>query len=167
MRAVIDTNILVRSMLNPGGSVGPVVDLLRDGRYAFLYSAATLSELIVLIRPRMAHRYGITADDVDALCALVLRRGEPVRPSRTIAACRDPKDDKFLEVAVEGRADVIVTGDGDLEALDPFEGIPVIQPSKFLRLLRQSTPRNLLACCMPLLGGGRWGVYQRAPTPPH
>jgi putative PIN family toxin of toxin-antitoxin system len=101
MRAVIDTNILVRAMLNPDGSVGPVVDLLRDGRYVFLYSQATLNELIdVLGRPRMVHRYGITPDEIDALCALVIRRGEAVQPSRTIAACRDPKDNKFLEVAV-------------------------------------------------------------------
>lgn len=139
MRAVIDTNILVRAMLNPGGSVGPVVDFLRDGHYLFLYSEATLNELIdVLSRPRMVHRYGLTADEVDALCALVVRRGETVQSSRTITACRDPKDDKFLEVATAGRADVIVTGDGDLKVLNPFEGIAIIEPSNFLRLLRRS-----------------------------
>lgn len=139
MRAVIDTNILVRAMLNPDGSVGPIVEFLRDGHYLCLYSEETLNELIdVLGRPRMVHRYGITADEVDALCALVIRRGEQVKPNLTITSCRDPKDNKFLEVAVIGKADVIVTGDKDLEALDPFEGIPMIQPAKFLHLLRQS-----------------------------
>ena len=139
MRAVIDTNILVRAMLNPGGSVGPVIDLLRDGQYVFLYSEATLNELIdVLSRPRMARRYGITSDEVEALCALVVLRGELVEPKAAIKACRDPKDDKFLELAVTAGADVIVTGDGDLAALDPFEGIPMIQPAHFLRLLRES-----------------------------
>lgn len=138
MRAVIDTNILVRAMLNPGGSVGPVVDSLRDGHYLFLYSQATLNELIdVLSRPRMARRYGLTPDEVDALCALVIRRGETVQSGRTITLCRDPKDNKFLEVAVAGRADVIVTGDEDLKVLDPFEGIPIVKPSEFLRLLRR------------------------------
>ncbi len=139
MRAVIDTNILVRAMLNPDGSVGPVVDLLRDGHYLFLYSEATLNELIdVLSRPRMVHRYGLMAAEVDALCALVIRRGETVQSSRTIMVCRDPKDNKFLEVAAAGRADVIVTGDEDLKVLDPFEGIPIIKPFEFLRTLRQS-----------------------------
>ncbi len=137
IRAVIDTNILVRAMLKPEGSVGPVVGFLREGRYVFLYSEATLNELIdVLGRPRMVHRYGLTTDEVDALCALVVLRGELVHPGRAIALCRDPKDDKFLEVAVEGQADVIVTGDEDLEVLDPFEGIPMISPAKFLRLLK-------------------------------
>jgi putative PIN family toxin of toxin-antitoxin system len=139
MRAVIDTNILVRAMLKPGGSVGPVVDFLRDGRYVFLYSEATLNELIdVLGRPRMSQRYGITAAEVDALCALIILRGEPARPGQTITVCRDPKDNKFLEVAVAGKADVIVTGDQDLEVLHPFEGIPIIQPFSFLHLLRDS-----------------------------
>jgi predicted nucleic acid-binding protein len=86
----------------------------------------------------MVHRYGITPAEVDVLCALVIRRGEPVHPSRAITVCRDPKDNKFLEVAVEGRADAIVTGDEDLVVLDPFEGIPMIQPSKFIYLLRQA-----------------------------
>ena len=139
MRAVIDTNVLVRAMLKPDGSVGPVVDFLRDGRYVFLYSEATLNELIeVLSRPRMVHRYGLTAAEVETLCALVIRRGELVEPDRTITACRDPKDNKFLEVAVAGRADVIVTADEDLEVLDPFEDIRLIQPARFLHLLAQS-----------------------------
>lgn len=139
MRAVIDTNILVRAMLHPDGSVGPVVDFLRDGHYLFLYSEATLNELIdVLSRPRMVHRYGLAANEVDALCALVIRRGEIVKPSWIITACRDPKDNKFLEVAVAGRADMIVTGDEDLKVLNPFEGIPIIKPFEFLRALRQS-----------------------------
>lgn len=144
MRAVIDTNILVRAMLKPEGSVGPVIDFLRNGGYVFLYSEATLSELIdVLSRPRMVHRYGLTASEVDALCALVIRRGELVEPGRTITACRDPKDNKFLEVAVAGRADAIVTGDEDLVVLDPFEGIPLIQPAQFLRLLSKSAGNPL------------------------
>jgi putative PIN family toxin of toxin-antitoxin system len=139
MRVVVDTNILVRALLKPKGSVGPVVDLLRDGRYVFLYSDATLNELIdVLGRPRMIHRYGITLADIEALCDLLIRRGEPIQPTFAIAACRDPKDNKFLELAVAGRADVIVTADEDLEVLDPFEGIPMIQPSEFLRMLSQS-----------------------------
>ena len=143
MRAVIDTNILVRAMLHPDGSVGPVVDYLRDGHYLFLYSEATLNELIdVLGRPRMVHRYGLTANEVDSLCALVIRRGETVQPIRVITVCRDPKDNKFLEVAVAGRADVIVTGDGDLKVLNPFEGISIIEPFEFLRALRKSLEPN-------------------------
>ena len=50
-----------------------------------------------------------------------------------IAACRDPKDDKFLELAVSGRADLIVSGDQDMLALNPFRGIPIVTPAAFVR----------------------------------
>ena len=136
MRAVIDTNILVRARLNPEGTVGPVIDLLRDGRYTYLFSDATLEELIeVLGRPRMVNKYGITAGEVEALTNLLILRGEAIRPKEAIAECRDPKDDKFLEVAVTAKADVIVTGDEDLLVLHPFRGIDIVGPRDFLAML--------------------------------
>ncbi|MGA2084798.1 MAG: putative toxin-antitoxin system toxin component, PIN family, partial [Terracidiphilus sp.] len=51
-----------------------------------------------------------------------------------IRACRDRKDDKFLEVAVHGRADLIVTGDRDLLELHPFRGIAILTPEAYLEL---------------------------------
>jgi putative PIN family toxin of toxin-antitoxin system len=55
-----------------------------------------------------------------------------VEPSIHIRACRDARDDKFLEVAVHGKADAIVTGDADLLALDPFQGIAILTPADYL-----------------------------------
>jgi len=52
--------------------------------------------------------------------------------SNPIHVCRDPRDDKFLEAAVHGGADLIVTGDRDLLALDPFERIRIVTPVAFL-----------------------------------
>jgi predicted nucleic acid-binding protein len=51
--------------------------------------------------------------------------------TESIVACRDPHDDKFLELAVNGRADVIISGDADLLVLDAFRGIPIITPAAF------------------------------------
>jgi uncharacterized protein len=53
---------------------------------------------------------------------------ELVNITERIAACRDPKDDKFLELAVNDHADVLITGDRDLLALNPFRGVPIITP---------------------------------------
>ena len=50
---------------------------------------------------------------------------------RQVRACRDPRDDKFLEVAVNGRADLMITGDRDLLALDPFMGITITSPAGY------------------------------------
>jgi putative PIN family toxin of toxin-antitoxin system len=51
----------------------------------------------------------------------------------TVHACRDPRDDKFLDLAVNGEADLIVTGDDDLLVLQSFRGIPVITPARYLK----------------------------------
>jgi uncharacterized protein len=136
MRAVVDTNILIRALLKPEGTVAPILVRLRDGGYTILYSPELLQEVLdVLSRPRFRLKYGIRGEDVEALLALIVLRGESVVGGERIQVCRDPDDDKLLEIAVGGRADVIVSGDGDLLVLSPFRGIPVLSPSTFLERL--------------------------------
>ncbi len=64
---------------------------------------------------------------------LLLRLAPIVEIVQRIQACRDPADDKFLEVAVNGRADIIVTGDGDLLDLHPFRGIAILTPAAYMQ----------------------------------
>jgi putative PIN family toxin of toxin-antitoxin system len=136
MRAVVDTNILVRAVIQPAGAVGPVLMRLRQGDYTLLYAQLLLEELVdVLNRPRIRDKYQLADQDIQAVIGLILLRGEAVLPQERITACRDPKDDKFLEVAVAGEADVIISGDDDLLVLHPFAGIPILSPSAFLRML--------------------------------
>lgn len=136
IRAVVDTNILLRALIKPLGSIGPVLTCLRDGDYVLLYAEPLLNELVTkLAFPRIRNKYHLTEDDVETVLALVLLRGEPVAPERQITACRDPKDNIVLEIATAGRADYIVTGDEDLLVLHPFEGIPIVRPAEFLKVL--------------------------------
>lgn len=136
MRAVVDTNILVRSVIKPQGSVGPVLQRLRRRDYVLLLSRATLDELVdVLHRPRLREKYGLSESTLRAVIRLIVLRSELVQPHQRIAICRDPKDDMFLEVAVAGQADVIVSGDDDLLILNPYAGIPIVSPSHFLAML--------------------------------
>lgn len=58
-----------------------------------------------------------------------------VELSGAVTVCRDPDDNKLLEMAVAGRADCLVTGDRDLLVLDPFEGIPILTPDGFLTII--------------------------------
>jgi uncharacterized protein len=53
-------------------------------------------------------------------------------PSQSASSLADPKDDKFLELAVNGHADLIISGDADLLALDPFRGVPIVTPAAFV-----------------------------------
>ena len=61
----------------------------------------------------------------------LMAAAELVTITERIAACRDPTDDKFLELAVNGHADLIVTGDADLLVLNPFRNIPIVTPAQF------------------------------------
>ena len=136
MRVVLDTNILVRALIKPLGTVSPIVHYLRDGRYTLLYSDSLLEELVdVLGRDRIRKKYHLGSHDIATILALILLRGIAVVPDEQIIVCRDPKDNQILEAAVAGKADVIVSGDDDLLVLNPFQGIPIIGPAAFLSML--------------------------------
>ena len=109
---------------------------LRHGEYTLLYADSLLDELVAkLALPRIRGKYHLNDEDVETVLALILLRGELVVPQRRITVCRDPQDDIVLEVAVEGQADFVVTGDNDLLVLHPFEDIPIVGPAEFLRAL--------------------------------
>ena len=65
--------------------------------------------------------------------ARMLAAAELVPITERVAACRDPTDDKFLELAVNGHADLIISGDGDLLALNPFREVPIVTPAVFVQ----------------------------------
>jgi uncharacterized protein len=136
IRAVVDTNIVIRALIKPEGTVGPILAKLRDEAYTLVYSQATLDELLEkLALPRIRDKYAIDDDAVEALLGLLALRGELVKPSRRIRACRDPDDNAILEAAVAGESGYIIAGDQDLLVLDGFEGIRVLTPRMFLEIL--------------------------------
>jgi uncharacterized protein len=136
MRAVIDTGIFVSALMRRRGTIGSVLRALREGRFTAIYTTELLVEIIdVLGRDRMRVKYQLQPEDVSALIHLIRLRGELVIPNQKVSACRDPKDDKFLEAALVGDADCIVSGDADLLDMGSFEGIPILRPAEFLAQL--------------------------------
>ncbi|HMR32512.1 MAG TPA: putative toxin-antitoxin system toxin component, PIN family [Geminicoccaceae bacterium] len=130
MRLVVDTNIFVSAALKQ--SSWPARTLRWAGEYGGLLksSAAEREILDVLQRPRIASKLPpFFLEGVRDLLAAA----EFVSITERVTACRDPKDDKFLELAVNGRADVIVSGDADLLALDLFRRIPIVSPAAFVQ----------------------------------
>ena len=133
MRAVVDTNILVSGLIRKQGLPGQVLRRLRDGDFTPIYSVAMMVEVIeVLSRPQMRDKYQVGSNDIMALINLVRLRGELVSPKRKIEACRDPQDNRFLEAALEGEAEVIVSGDKDLLVMAEFEATRIISAAEFL-----------------------------------
>ena len=98
-----------------------------------LCSMDTRAELEdVFLRPKFA-RY-VSHDDRVQYLSRILARMELIAVDISISACRDSRDDKFLELAVSGNADVLITGDADLLALHPFQGISILAPADYLAL---------------------------------
>jgi putative PIN family toxin of toxin-antitoxin system len=129
-RWVVDTNVLISRLLAPRGVAAQAVDhALASG--ILLVSEETLGELaLVLSRPKFDPY--VSRDDRQRFIALLGGVSRMVPVVRSIQACRNPKDDKFLDVALSGGARAIITGDQDLLALHPFHDIHIVTPATFL-----------------------------------
>lgn len=135
MRAVLDTNVLVRALMNPDGTWGDIVR--RQGEFVHLTSPELINEFLrVIEQPRLRRRLGPGRSAPPARRALeILSRAEVVVPASTPAICRDPEDDKFFACAVAGQAAYIVSEDEDILAIEEHEGVRTIRASAFLRVL--------------------------------
>ncbi len=133
IRAVVDTNVLIRAAIRPQGTLGPIVRRLRVGAYLLIISEVLFDELIEKLRePRIAHKYNLNDQDIKDFVAELAVSGRIVFPTREIHVCRDEDDNRVLEAAVSARADFVVTTDEDLLVLDPFEEIRIVRPHVFL-----------------------------------
>jgi len=96
-----------------------------------LASDDTIIELADVLGRRKFNHYA-TVEERQEFLRLFDCIAERVPIVHTVRACRDPKDDKFLELAVNGAAQLIITGDTDLLALHPFRGIDILTPARYL-----------------------------------
>ena len=131
-RCVFDTNVIVSALIFDTSL--PALSFFRAlDRGIVLTSDPLVEELVnVLARPRF-DRYISRLERADFLRAFVAQ-SELVSINESIQGCRDPKDDRVLETAVSGAASFIVTGDYDLLVHNPFRGIAIIPPARYLTL---------------------------------
>src|SRR5438046_327931 len=116
-RVVVDTNVLVSRLLAAESAPGQAVrEARRRGR--LLVSDATMIELAEVLSRKKFDRY-ISLEQRKQFLRQLGHIAELVPIIQLVRECRDPKDDKFLEVALNGRANVIITGDVDLLAMHP------------------------------------------------
>jgi putative PIN family toxin of toxin-antitoxin system len=103
---------------------------LRRGRV--LLSSPTLEELAEVLQREKFERY-VTAAECEEFLVAFVERVLFMEPTEEVHACRDAKDDKFLELAVSGRATYIISGDDDLLVLHPFRDIAIVTAAEFLQ----------------------------------
>ena len=129
IRVVFDTNTVISALLFPNGRLAWLRKRWHEDECEPLISAASTSELMrVLAYPK----FRLSLDDRLELLADYLPNCETVEVnSRCEAVCRDPKDQQFLDLAVSGRADVLVSGDEDLLSLAGQTGFQIKSPEAY------------------------------------
>jgi len=137
-RFVVDTNVIVSALLfyesTPGQAFASAAQ-----RGKVLISDALVRELGEVLGRDKFRRY-VTRDECEAFLEAFIYESELVATTTTIQACRDEKDNALLGLAVDGKADVVVTGDDDLLVLNPFQGIEIVTPARLLSILEDAGP---------------------------
>ena len=130
MRAVFDTNVLVSALMFEQSTPARAFFAALQGGEV-LVSTPLANEISTILHRRKFNRYFSEEQRETFLIALV-QSSKLVEVIETIQACRDPKDNMLLELAVSGKADALITGDTDLLILNPFKKIAILQPEAFL-----------------------------------
>jgi uncharacterized protein len=129
-RVVFDTGVLVSAAIFnesiPGRSL---LTALHLGEIVF--SPATIHELQQVLTRAKFDRY-LQLSTRRRFMAALIRRATIMETAISIHVCRDPQDDKFLELAATCQASYLITGDDDLLVLNPYQGIPILTPADFL-----------------------------------
>lgn len=130
LRFVFDTNVIVSALIMKQSTARRAFDKAADvGK--LLLSPAILEEFIDVLSRSAFDKYITTDERLQFLAALV-RESDLIEDVGAITECRDPKDNKYLEAAIAGKAACIVSGDNDLLVLDPFRDISILSPRAFL-----------------------------------
>ena len=128
---VLDSNLIVSAILNPEGICALAIDLA-DSNFDMVRSKDTTHELVEVLRRDKFDRFAALEDRV-------FRVQTYIEATRLIAVnihvtdCSDPKDNKFLELAIAANATVIVSGDKKhLVSMNPYKGIAIIRVRDFV-----------------------------------
>ena len=132
MRAVIDTNLWISFLF--GKEVADLLTLVQSNKVEVVTDARQIVEIEdVLSRPKIKKLVG--PQRLGTIRRFLHRKTKLITPKRRIKVCRDPDDDYLLEIAIEGKATFLISGDDDLLELDPFRSVRIVSYRDFKSLL--------------------------------
>ncbi len=134
---VIDVNVLISAFLFTNSKPRQALDKAQDLGFVLLSNSIFLELLEVISRPKF-NRY-LSEQKKQLLINDLTQTSSFIEPNLVINECRDPKDNKYLELAITGKAKCIITGDQDLLILNPFREIPIITVQEFLTIYENVT----------------------------
>jgi putative PIN family toxin of toxin-antitoxin system len=138
-KVVLDANIFVSAILVSDSNAAKILDLARGGELELLISPGIFDEIArVLHYPKIKKRHRRTPQELQAFLKKFTEFATVVAGESKIEMVQaDPDDDKYLACAMEGSADLIVSGDHHLTDLGAFQGIRIVSPKEFLDLVRK------------------------------
>ena len=131
MRVVLDTNITISALALPGGQAEKAIIGAVEGRFELLISRTIILEVLDVL----ARKFAREAEELSRVALFLADMGEVVRPRKKIHILSDEPDNRILECAVTGHAEVIVTGDRAMLALGIWEGVRILGLRDFLEIV--------------------------------
>ncbi|HID54373.1 MAG TPA: putative toxin-antitoxin system toxin component, PIN family [Anaerolineae bacterium] len=137
IKAVIDTNVLISSLMASQGNPYRIFAAWQQGKFTLVISDYMLQELRhVLIYPRIASRLRLNETELAVVLKAFTEKSEIVIAPRDLSgATRDPKDDPVVACAVTGQADYLVSGDQDILVLRTYNGVQMVTAVAFVQIL--------------------------------
>jgi putative PIN family toxin of toxin-antitoxin system len=133
MRVILDTNVFISMAL--GGQVGKINDGWKAGKFTLVVSDDIVSEYLDVLRRPKLH---LSSQTVTAIANRIYRKAKFTTPKEKVTVIEaDPSDNKFLEAAITGRVDFIVSGDKHLFGLQKFRSIPILTVRDFIAMLER------------------------------
>lgn len=134
MVIVFDNNVVISAALFWTSIPAQALLKARKNNHIILSSRFTLAELRTTMLNSKFDKY-VSLSKRIGFCETYESGSHIIPISVSILACRDPKDNMFLELAISANADYIISGDNDLLSMNPFKGIQIISPKKFTEII--------------------------------
>ena len=128
MKAVFDSNIFISSLAIPGGQAERAIDLVIDARINLCISKEIIHEVLRVL----AQNFAKSPEELSRTAMFLSELGELVVPDEKLRVLDDEPDNRILECAVTGHADIIVTGDRAMLNLEEYAGIRILSLRQFL-----------------------------------
>jgi putative PIN family toxin of toxin-antitoxin system len=138
MKVVLDANVYVSSLLTQHGNAKSIIDLWEEEAFELIVSEPILDEVKrVLQYPHLAKIHGKNAREIEHYIVLLRRNASMVSPQQRIDVSVDKSDNRYIECAIEGGADFLVTGDKKhLLPIKEYQGVQIITPATFLAVVQ-------------------------------
>lgn len=134
-KIVLDANQFVSAILKPDSNPGQILEMVRRREVDLLLTHPIIAEISrVLSYPKLVRIHGMDHNTQNRFLRGLIIAGRIVNPEISVnIVTDDPTDNKYIECAVAGNADALITGDKHLLVLQAYENVPIITPAQWLQ----------------------------------